>query len=97
MRKKIIVVTAIWILFFCTIVSGCGNPNLANCLDCGAKVSKRAFSCPECGRFDPSGEGKKQVKASMEAKRKQMDESGKALRKFMSEKAKEGDKDQWID
>jgi len=33
---------------------GCGgNPNLIGCPDCGKMVSKKAFSCPECGLAAP--------------------------------------------
>ena len=35
------------------IVMGCGNSKLTNCPDCGAKVSKRAVTCPQCGLAAP--------------------------------------------
>ena len=46
--------TSICILVCGLFVMGCGgNPNLIGCPDCCKRVSKKAFSCPECGLAAP--------------------------------------------
>jgi hypothetical protein len=53
----IAVAGAIFLLILILLMSRKKRPALSKCMDCGHKVSSKAWMCPGCGRKHPCGGG----------------------------------------